>query len=75
MKANVIIRMGAPAWTATVMHNGKPVVFDYRKMTRDERAAFHREFMNAYRSTRTAEQPRPKAQRRRRYNPKRRAAA
>ena len=52
MKPNVVIRMGAAYWDATVYHDGKVTSFDFRKMERKERSAFHRELMNAVRATR-----------------------
>lgn len=58
MKNNVTIRMGAAYNTVTVkgspeagFPDGKPVVFDRRAMSKDENRNFHREFMNAFRST------------------------
>jgi hypothetical protein len=54
MKPNVIIRMGAAHWDATVRGaDGKFVTFDFHKMTRRERSDFHREFMNAFRQNYT----------------------
>lgn len=52
MKPSIIIRMGAAHWGATVHANGQTAHFNFRKMDKRERAAFHRELMNAVRSTR-----------------------
>lgn len=52
MKSNVIIRMGAAAWTVTVRGaDGKPGVFDLRAMDKERRRRFHRTFMQAYRQS------------------------
>lgn len=51
-KPSVIIRMGAPAWDARVLHNGEYLKFNLRTMTRDERREFHRTFMNSIRAMR-----------------------
>lgn len=79
MKNRITIRMGASAWDATVNHNGQEVNFDFHKLTRDERAAFHRELMNAFRTNYYGDKPqekaRPKAQSRRRYQSRSRKAA
>lgn len=53
MKSNVIIRMGAAYHDVTVKgSDGKPVRFNMRTMTKDEKRVFHREFMNAFRAGR-----------------------
>lgn len=55
MKHNVTIRMGAAYNDVTVKgSDGKLVVFDRRKMTKDENRNFHREFMNAFRAGQSA---------------------
>lgn len=55
MKNNVTIRMGAMINTVTVRgKDGKPVLFDRNKMSKDENRVFHREFMNAFRAGRAA---------------------
>lgn len=79
MKHNVVIRMGAANWDATINHKDTPVRFDFRTMTREERSAFHREFMTAFRTNYYGpqEQPKPthqRRQRRRRYSSKKDAA-
>lgn len=54
MKANIIIRMGAANWDAQVRgKDGKPIIFDFRKMTKRARSDFHRELMNGFRAYRT----------------------
>lgn len=58
MKHNVIIRLGAAHWDARVRQPGHThhgwIQFDFRKMERKERAAFHRELLNAFRAQRNA---------------------
>lgn len=55
MKPNLIIRMGAPHWDARVRKSdGTFAQFNFRSMKRDERSAFHRELMNAFRATQVA---------------------
>lgn len=52
MKNNVTIHMGATINTVTVRgSNGEAITFDRNKMTKDENRVFHREFMNAFRSS------------------------
>ena len=52
MKPNVIIRLSAAHWDAKVLKSdGTYAHFDFREMERKERSTFHREFMNAFRST------------------------
>lgn len=57
-KARIIIRMGAAHWDARVRAegqfgaSGKWITFDFRKMEKKQRSAFHREFMNAFRASR-----------------------
>lgn len=54
MKNAITIRMGASLNTVTVRGaDGSPVLFDRNKMTKDENRVFHREFMNAFRASRT----------------------
>ena len=51
MKNAITIRMGAAYNTVTVRGpDGKPVLFDRNKMTKEENRVFHREFMNAFRA-------------------------
>ncbi len=48
---NVLIKMGASRFDVIVKGaDGKPVNFDLCRMDKDERRAFHREFMKAYRA-------------------------
>lgn len=55
MKPNVIIRMGAAHWDASVRRpDGSFVRFDFKCMERKERSTFHRELMNAFRANRSA---------------------
>lgn len=51
---NIIIRMSAAEWSASVRHNGEFIKFDFRRMDRKERSTFHRELMNAVRANRKA---------------------
>lgn len=52
-KPNIIVRMGAANWDAKVRRpDGSYVHFDFRKMQKKERSAFHRELMNAFRASR-----------------------
>lgn len=53
MKANVIIRMGAPYWDARVRAaDGKFVTFDLKRMEKTERRVFIRELTKAFRESR-----------------------
>ena len=49
-KHTTVVRMSAAAWTATVTTQAKTLHFDLRRMTKDERRAFHASFMAAYRA-------------------------
>lgn len=50
MKQNVIIKMGASRFDVIVKGaDGKPVTFDLYHMDKEQRRAFHREFMKAWR--------------------------
>lgn len=50
MKANIIIRMGAPYFDVRVRGaDGSYVTFDHRTMSKDEKRNFHRELLNAFR--------------------------
>jgi hypothetical protein len=54
MKPNIIVRMGAAVWDASVKcADGSYVHFDFRRMAKKERSAWHREFMNAFRESRS----------------------
>jgi hypothetical protein len=53
-KHNIVIRMGATHWDARIRHNGEVIQFDFHKMDKKERSAFHRELMNAWRAQRKA---------------------
>ena len=48
-QATTTIRMGATAWSVTIDTASGPLVFDFRRMTKDERRDFHAKFMAAYR--------------------------
>lgn len=51
-KPNVIIRMGAAHWDARVKKaDGTYAHFDFSQMDKKQRSTFHREFMNAFRSS------------------------
>jgi hypothetical protein len=53
-KPNVVIRMGAAHWDAQVRGSDDTMAhFDFRAMDKKQRSAFHRELMNAFRSTRS----------------------
>jgi hypothetical protein len=53
-KHNIVIRMSAARWTANVRReDGTFTEFDFRKMERKDRSTFHREFMNAFRASRS----------------------
>lgn len=53
MKPNVIIRMGAAHWDVRVKAaDGSYATFNLRRMDKNQRRNFHREFMNAYRQSR-----------------------
>lgn len=53
-KPNVVIRMGAANWDATVRRpDGSLVNFNFRAMTKRQRSDFHRELMNAFRASRS----------------------
>lgn len=55
MKNRATIHLGASVNTVTVRGaDGKPILFDRNKMSKDENRVFHREFMNAFRASRTA---------------------
>ena len=41
--------MGAVEWSASIPTSKGTIYFNFRKMTKDERREFHREFMSAYR--------------------------
>jgi hypothetical protein len=52
-QTTTIIRMGAANWDVTIPHPEtglRPLYFDLRRMTKDERRKFHAEFMGAYRT-------------------------
>jgi hypothetical protein len=52
-KSNITIRMGARHWDARVRDSkGNFISFDFHKMDKKERSTFHRELMNAFRSSR-----------------------
>ena len=50
MGNRTVIRMGAVEWSASIPTSKGTLHFNFRKMTRDERREFHREFMSAYRN-------------------------
>lgn len=52
MKNAVTIKMGASKFDVFVRGaNGAPVHFDLYRMSKDQRRAFHKEFMKAYRAS------------------------
>jgi hypothetical protein len=52
MKNAATIRYGAAYNDVTVRGaDGKPIVFDRSTMSKDQKRVFHREFMNAFRSS------------------------
>lgn len=52
MKDRVIIRMGASRHDVTVRDaKGQPVTFDLYHMDKDQKRAFHKEFMKAWRAS------------------------
>jgi hypothetical protein len=48
-KSKTVIRMGAAEWSASIPTSDGHLFFDFRKMKKERRREFHREFMNAYR--------------------------
>lgn len=49
MKSKVTIRMGAAYHDCTINAPTGVLHFDFRKMSKDDKRVFHREFMNAFR--------------------------
>lgn len=48
-KANVVIRMGAGTFTASVKHQDRVILFDLRKMTDHQEHRFRHELCIAFR--------------------------
>ena len=48
-KPTLTIRMGAANWDATVIHQGRPINFNFRTMTRDQRRQWYGTFMSSVR--------------------------
>lgn len=51
---NVIIRMGAAHWDVRLRHGGEIVSFDMRRMSKEGRRTFTKEFVKAFREQRIA---------------------
>jgi hypothetical protein len=49
MKHTMTIRMGAPAWDATIITANGPVRFDFRQMTTPQRKQWYGAFMASVR--------------------------